>query len=486
MNCRGRKLLCGLVTETEDKQLVAYEKKISLRDLIWMNYSIPYLPYEYMRYDIPAVIKGIRPPYECVEKNISVDQDFYIIGGVSLLSEVIKEKQEYVNVKVAVLSKKDQLLYKRRDTLYKQDYSISEQEIIEQSFDLLREYMRYPFIILLWPAACEIWDDITQRLKQICSEKIQFIDSEDKIFSSQELDAFVKVAYHTTNNPAVLWKADVLKSGMPKECVTFPVRIIRCSLDNPLMVYDKEEEKPVSSLLLSIKQGLRNYYKNKVANYQFDNIIHAADNFTESDLIWRVWKTSNDLSSFYSKIASETYPIAIIKRCREYNPDPNNPILRNKFLYNSEIDLLVLNSDIDRATETIFLYCKHHFENSGFNVEIETRSSFNHGEKFNRFINVKYDDFLVLVFHVQSRLYALKQSFLKEALMRVRNDGVQPVIDEPCYEIYMRIAEVIEHPQKSHHVEYIKHYRSLIDFNKIPEIFEQDTVEKVYKIIQSL
>ena len=83
------------------------------------------------------------------------------------------------------------------------------------------------------------------------------------------------------------------------------------------------------------------------------------------------------------------------------------------------------------------------------------KEGFNNGTKYNRFIEVSCSGFVIFMFHLQTRLYSLRQEFLKESLVQARIDGIQRVVDDPVSEIYMRLAELEQHPEKQHHVEYV-------------------------------
>lgn len=86
--------------------------------------------------------------------------------------------------------------------------------------------------------------------------------------------------------------------------------------------------------------------------------------------------------------------------------------------------------------------------------------------------------FSIFLFHIQSRYYELRVDYLRKLLANRRIDGIQPVVDQPEYEVYIRLADILHYPNKQHHIEYIKHFKHLLSEDGIKEAFEPHAIDK--------
>ena len=130
-------------------------------------------------------------------------------------------------------------------------------------------------------------------------------------------------------------------------------------------------------------------------------------------------------------------------------------------------------------------FASHHFVGEWIKIE-EEEVLFNHGREHNRFIWVKLKDFPIVLFHIQSRLYGLSCGFLSECLSHSRKDNLQYVIDIPEYEVYLRLADLLEHPEKKHHQEYVRTYKSLINDERLSDAFGYVNAKEIKKYVAIL
>lgn len=456
--------------------------EISIYDLLFIQYATPYIRPDFLRYDIPlAYLQGERDNEE--NENIVVDQDFQIIHGLQRFIDDLQRDKEFLKVRIDYIDEWDKKkLFDIYNIKYRENVDNLRQVKCDSVLRKLFEKCSYPFVLVMWPSSKNVWGEIEKDLSQMVGNGFKVLESTIKHFSKKELLGFMDACYQYAGISSVILSAkkNIVINGCEKNSYEYPVKLVTFTVDNPYYIVDAQTGQPFSAFQKDLKMNIRSRYWNKVPNYGYDNIIHGTDNYVQSKLLVELSKVDTNISELYKLLNESQCFYSVIKRTKEITPEANDPIVNNRIIFNSDIDILTTNEEIQQVFDLIWKFATHHFTGGWIRIE-EEKVYFNHGEKHNRFLWVKLKDFNVVLFHIQSRLYGLTPQFLSECLDNRRKDNLQYVIDIPKYEVYLRLADLLEHPEKKHHLEYVLTYQNLITEEGLCKAFGKTNVKDIQK-----
>lgn len=462
--------------------------EVAANDLLFLQYASPFINPKYLRFDIPLLYDGNIAREIKNDKRIFVDQDFQIIKGVQNFVSAIQSGKEFLDVEVNYIDEWDKRkLFELYDIQYRKDIKKEYHVECDKKITALLHKAQYPFVLILWPSSQNIWESIENDLANICNGSIKIINTTILQFSKKELLGFIDACYWYAgiSSETLNCKKNFILDGCNSECIDFQTKLVTFCIDNPHYNIDSHTGQPFSILQKELKMNIRSRYWNEVPNYGYDNIIHGTDNYLQSKLLIELSKIDTDISGLYKLLNRKSCNYSIIKRTKEAHPLSNDPIVNNKIIFNSDIDILTTDSEIQTIAELVRDFASHHFVGEWIIIE-EEEVLFNHGREHNRFIWVKLKDFPIVLFHIQSRLYGLSCGFLSECLSHSRKDNLQYVIDIPEYEVYLRLADLLEHPEKKHHQEYVRTYKSLINDERLSDAFGYVNAKEIKKYVAIL
>ena len=456
---------------------------ISTNELFWLQYNDPHVEAFMQRYDIPYAYKHVE---EDTKSEIVVDSDYFIVEGVGAFVQALKAKKKWVDVRVHHYTEKE-ILKNRREIKYSDDYP-NEEASLDNVLQKIMEEQAEPFLMILWSPSQHIWDDVLSGINNYMPANMKVRDYYDMTLTESELLSYMKVFYYynTTSISAIRWKTEIFTTGMSSDA-KYPIRIVTVDVRNPYYVIDQESGKPVSAFITSAKRHLRLHYKHLLSEYRFDNIFHSSDSWRESSFFKEVLNVNRDITRLLNLMNGyRGGRIAIIKRTKSHSPLHDEPILHNKLEYNTELDLLTTDDALNDVYDIVWRFANDTYKNDEVEVYEVKKEGFNNGTKYNRFIEVSCSGFVIFMFHLQTRLYSLRPEFLKESLVQARIDGIQRVVDDPVSEIYMRLAELEQHPEKQHHVEYVRHYKDILSEEGVRHAFDKKAVNKIIRIVNNI
>lgn len=481
-------LRCGKPDTTIESIEVKYslDREMATSDLLYMQYPTPFIAHKFQRYDIPSLLS--KPSKELEDGKILVDQDLQIVQGLEYFVKLLRQGNEFANVRVDYIDEWDKKkLYELYNAQYRENLEQLLQTTCDAELESLLKKNRYPFVLVLWPSSQNVWDKIEHDLAEIHTNGFRILDSQILHYTQKELSGFMDACYkYAYITPSILeGKKEVVINGCDSKMEDYPVKLITFEIDNPYYMVDSHTGQPFSGFQKDLKMNIRARYWNQVPNYGYDNIIHGTDNYLQSKLLIELAKINTDISGLYTHLDKCQCNYAIIKRAKEVIIASNDPIKNNRVIFNSDIDILTTDEDIQHVFDAVRVYAVEHFQGDWINIE-EEKVHFNHGERYNRFLWVKLKDFPVVLFHIQSRLYGLTPQFLSECLLHKHRDNLQNVIDTPEYEVYLRLADLLEHPEKQHHIEYVRIYKNLISDEGVREAFGDSMVSSINKQIKTI
>jgi len=205
---------------------------------------------------------------------IYLDSDFTLQNGAHRLAMALYHNMPYINTHLLHRGKSASF---GRDWFQKKGFTEDELSIIDsKSQELFRKANR-PFTFIIWSPAVHLADNILNDLsaygeisnirkysssKKVHEKIIRNIYSIDDI-AKWKIDK--KVEFFSEFNPEFIC-ADVL----------FPYHNFKMN---------NAGTDIVSSVCMSAKREIRAIYKDKIDNYIYDVILHACDNFQQTDLM---------------------------------------------------------------------------------------------------------------------------------------------------------------------------------------------------------
>ena len=459
---------------------------MSTRDLLFLQYSSPYVDSNFVRYDIPYASLNANEIIDNGE--IILDQDLQIIRGIDKFVILLNNKQEFSSVRVNYIDEWDKKkVFGLYDVHYCEDYDERIQNECKNELKSMLEANQYPLVLILWPSCKDVWGNIEDDLDKIHSNGFHIVDSKVLNFTKKELSGFMDACYlYAGISSGILkGKKKVVIDSRENETDSYPTKLIQFCIDNPFYGVDSKTGQPLSNYQKDLKMNIRSRYWNRIPNYGYDNIIHGTDNYIQSKLLIELSKVDTNISELYSRLNESQCVYTIIKRTKEIRPEIDDPIINNKIIFNSDIDILTTDENIQNVLDIVKDFANRHFEGDWISIE-EERVHFNHGEKYNRFLWVRLRDFNVVLFHIQTRLYGLTPQFLSECINNRRMDNLQYVVDMPEYEVYIRLADLLEHPEKTHHRDYVQTYRKLITDSGLSKAFGKQKLKEIKRRIRKI
>ena len=217
--------------------------------------------------DIKSISDSIKHDGFLSRYPISISQEGYLIDGAHRLACALYHGVEEIPVDIQPTNRSvDYGLQWFVDKGFNQAI-IDEMESIK---NMLFEKYGVWFVVLLWPPAAPWFEEIAFNVKS----KYRFIWEKELSFRQEEFSAFVRNVYSTDDIEK--WKIE-LKIHCMKE-YDKRVRILVIELPIPQFRAKSIARTYLSIEGESIKNWIRENYKDKIQNYFYDIICHIGDN----------------------------------------------------------------------------------------------------------------------------------------------------------------------------------------------------------------
>ena len=211
---------------------------------------------------------------------------------------------------------------------------------------------------------------------------------------------------------------------------------------------------PQSGTLKRLKTTFRRRFESRVKNYQYDVILHVADNYLQSKFCTRLFEIDRNISDFFERINARRYVVIRAKGSRQHTDFPAN------FYFRSNADIVTDSAeemnDLATAAEG---YAKEHFT-GGANAKdwLSIKRVEAEGEIK---IQVLLRDFMVYQFEFMTHIFGLSDTFRDECLSHIIADKYKylPVEDE----IIIRIAELARKPHKTWYLPWLEQNLDRLD-----------------------
>ncbi len=211
---------------------------------------------------------------------------------------------------------------------------------------------------------------------------------------------------------------------------------------------------PLSRLGERVKKSLRTRYRGQVEDYFFDVIMHIADNFGQSDYMFRVLEPGIDMPEILCILSRYTY--ALTKTDSPYYPAD----FPRHIPVGKDADILCLPAELRQVVEELKQQAKKYTAYEMHVLEEENGAR----------IRLEKKGHLIYQLDVSCRVEGLTDDFVEEALKHREQHGAYMRLSAP-YEYLYRMVSYKKNPMKAQHLEYLRNHRA--DYN--PEILKKYT-----------
>lgn len=343
------------------------------------------------------------------------------------------------------------------------EHGFSEEEIMQilnKESELLEKCMGGGLALVLWNTVSDKFDEITKELRWKGNVK-KYIDY---TFKEETYCRVVKGIYAIDDIDN--WKVDRKAEAM-RDRKSYKIRLIYFQPEQARYRIKNKNHKLISQEGEVIKKIFRERYKDSVEKYIHDIIIHTADNYEQSEYIFKLMTVNLDLPDYFKEI--EKCAWMIIKGESDYMPD-DFPL---HFPFSKDLDIVCSHEDYEVVCKKTENYLKDK-EAGLYNlkkIEEEHRCKY-------RF---ELRDFLILQFDISMHVAGIKDDFLMSSLeRRIERDGVyySEANDDICY----RLNELRMFPHKKWHRKYVVQHCNGFKCDYIIQAFEDCLdMELLYK-----
>lgn len=417
---------------------------------------------------------------------IELDDHLTLMDGSHRLALAIYYNQEFLP---ATLYKNDRDRLWDYNWFWEMNYSPEECHLIHSRTRELFDSCRYDFVGVIWPPAFHLRDEIINDLSSYLHDAyyppLQLSDCQvvsyfDVRLSKLDFSGFLRAMYHTDvmTEEGMQYKINCMVNCMPDKCNDFSVRIFYLKLLNPEITRNPKNNTAQSAQIAKIKKAIRNRYKDKVNNYEYDVVMHISDNYIQSKFCRLAVETSKDISKVMHGL-NESYNYAVVKAEKRLAPD------FPYYYYYSDVDMLIQEGKMNEAADFIYVELKKIYgEIDWWSVNKETR---NDGTMM---VNVFLRDFRMLCLHLQTAdHFSASLSFNQACLSaRVKSANGQYYVLPPAYDMIIRAYEYVKKPHKDWHYQYIKSHIDEYDEVLLKNAYDlnPDMYNKINELIKSI
>ena len=311
------------------------------------------------------------------------------------------------------------------------------------------------FVVVLWPPIKDYFEEFTRDI----SSEFKIISISDYAFDNDfEFNAVVKGLYACDD--IADWKIQKKIEAMNANTHDKKIRMICIEIDSPKFRIKKISGKPISIVVEKIKKKYREKYKKKIENYYYDIILHIGDNYEHSMHMFNIVDKNIDIFSFLQSIKDYNYALTKI----------DVPYMVKNFPYDyplsKDLDLICGKKDFKNICVAAKLFASKYKDK--YCVRFLP---------FNNRLKIRFElsNFLCYQIDIGSKIDGVNDLFVKNALdRRVKRDGFFCFSEKE--EIFIRILEYVQNPQKKHHLEYIKRHNAIskIVLNEYKYLFENN------------
>lgn len=379
---------------------------------------------------------------------IELDSDLHLIDGSHRMAMALYHNLPTINVKVRPY---------KYDCFYGIEFfkingfSKEECNIIQNRYkDVLETGINQAFICTLWHPIRNYFDEITKHLELFG----KVLKVKDFVLSEHNYRYYTKSIYHVDDISD--WKVEKkIEYMIAEKSQYYQLRMIAIELTNPDFRLKDATNGTLSRRCEFIKQLMRNAYKKKIENYFHDIIMHIGDNFYQNEFLYHLMSMSSiDMKTILSDIRQYNY--VLTKTDVEYMPSD----FPEHYPLGKDIDIVCADKyEYDKVLSSV----KRDIERYGdtYNLRFVEKKD-EKGTVYRVLLRLELKNMLVFQFDITYRIGSLPDDFSAD-LCSGKTEMNGYYVPELSRELIVRIYEIIDHPEKSHHIRYVKDHFSDLD-----------------------
>ena len=238
------------------------------------------------------------------DKIIELDQGLHILNGLHKIAWALYSCNYIIPCKV--LPVVNNVLY---DTEWFIQHCFSQLEIqrIHERLHMLLDEIRIPFVCVLWAPASNFFDEIIEHLGQLSDVE----EYDDYTYGPAAYAQMVRYIYAVDD--IAKWKIEKkIQHMFPNEQKKITMRKVIISLPCPNYRRKRSNGNLISMRVEEIKRLIRDYFKDRIEDYFYDNIIHMGDNFWQNSYIAELFGIPRRLiPSIFERIEHHVISISV-------------------------------------------------------------------------------------------------------------------------------------------------------------------------------
>lgn len=402
---------------------------------------------------------------------IELSKDLDIRDGSHRLTLALYHNQEFINGKVLNIIRNRNFDY---DFFWKNRFTAEECRLIRDKCDEILESVNYDFFGVIWPPAMPFAEKIVNEMKAYMPEQIRVYDESDYILEKGDFQHLFKGLYHTDilDDDGMELKLLQIENCMPGNCNEWPIRIFKLHIDNPQIGINVKNYTTQSKMVMRVKKAFRERYAVQIPNYQYDVIMHIADNYLQSKFCRILFEINRDISEFFNLIGNYEYVVLRAKNSRQH------PVFPRKFYFRGNTDILTKYPC--PVCDIAHHFALTHFDNEWVRVEKKEGNA-------QKKVIIWLRDFMVFQFEFMDSIYGLDDKFAQECLNNVISDSGYKYLSDSD-EIIIRILEYYHKPGKKWYEKYIREHIELLDEKRLYEHLNTELIsrKKIERFIENM
>ena len=317
-------------------------------------------------------------------------------------------------------------------------FTLNEIQQIQERYYRLKAEIQVPYICTLWAPVADYFDEITEKLNLLCP----VISYQDYSYDEFAYAQIVRSVYAVDDIER--WKIEKKLEYMRQNRSDgyWKVRAVKLRLDHPEYRRKESNNNLLSHRCEEIKRIIRNCYKDKLPHYFYDIICHIGDNFYQNEFIAKIFDMPTTIVGEVFKQLSKT-DYSVVK----FNTPSIPADFPNSYPIGKDVDIVCTKENFEEVLSIIEGVLKKMLSD-----DYLIRRAYASDNRTQ--IRIELENRLMYAFDVYYQIDDIDISFFEE-LIRQRQVHNGIYIATKSYELVLRIYEIMNYPQKAHHLYYV-------------------------------
>lgn len=401
---------------------------------------------------------------------VQLAKDFAVMDGSHRIMLSWYHNMEFIKAKIY---KTERDRHFNIDFFWELGFSLDECECIKTKTEQLLKDANYLYEGVIWPPAFELAENILTDINNH-GDGVYVVEKETLEYRRDDFIGLFKGLYHTDilDEEGMVYKIGLIDNCLEDHDVYRIVRF-KISCSNPRMMMNPKNYMPQSETVSRIKQWVRRRYKESIRNYEYDTIMHIADNYLQSTFCDYLFTINRDLRDVFDGLSDYVYAVMRIKNVPSQHKD-----FPTEYYYRSNANILVKKESLKTVSDIIYSLLLLKYSKPWMRIERQIGDSF-------ETIKILIRDFMVFQFELTSIIPGMQYKLTEDALCDVVEDRNIKILND-VYEVIARLAAYMENPSKIYHLDFVKNNRNHLKADVLLNYVEEKNKRKTEKILRSI